>query len=402
MRSGGIGVASEHTPDGKDAMETVRELWRQLARRLEWLAGDRRRLMAIAAALCLLGVTGTLVMLSLPRPTQQRGAGNAARAALAGNESTAALISPSATATLAPKPAPTHSTVHAPQPPPIPFKPKPTPTPTPRPPTATPAGTPSGTPTSTPLPTATPTPCGPGAYQGGNPTQDQLRAALQSAANTYGLPVNMLYAVAWQESRWHQDVVACDGGIGLMQIQPDTAPWLNQQSVPVCGLPATSYDVHQYQGNALLGAKFLKWLSCFYSYWGDNGGTSVASPGTYTVAWYYHQAQLRYPDTLNADGSANPNSLCVKVYNSSPENPALPSTTSDPWACPFDPLDHPASNPNPGAIHNPDNTLLDVTLSAYNEGPGNVSSCGICNPSYVTGVEGYVPQFQAGTLPQPS
>jgi hypothetical protein len=287
--------------------------------------------------------------------------------------------------------------VHAPKPPPIPFKPKPTPTPTPR-----PTPTPGGTPTSTPTPTATPTPCGPGAYTGGNPTQAQLRTALQTAASTYGLPVNMLYAVAWQESRWHQDVVACDGGIGLMQIQPDTAPWLNQQSVPVCGLAATNYDVTQYQDNALLGAKFLKWLSCYYSYWANTSGASLANPGAQSVDWYYQEAHLQYPDTLNANGSANPNSLCVKVYNTSPENPALPSTTSQPWSCPYDPYDHPASNPNPGALHNPDNTLLDVTLSAYNEGPGNLYSCGICNPSYVTSVENYVPQFQAGTLPPPS
>ncbi len=102
---------------------------------------------------------------------------------------------------------------------------------------------------------------------------------------------------------------------------------------------------------------------------------------------------------MNADGTTNANSYCAKVYNASPENPALPSTTKDTWSCPYDPYDHPASKPNSGALHSPDNTLLDVTVSAYNEGTGTLYSCGICNPGYVTSVEGYIPQFQSGALP---
>jgi soluble lytic murein transglycosylase-like protein len=369
-------------------------------------ASSPQRLLGIVAALGLLAITGTLTLMSLRPATPQQSIRAPTDTPLA-----TVTLAPSATATPKPTATPQHSVVNVPKPPPVPF---PTVTPTPRP-TATPTRAPTATagatatagppptPPPTPLPTATPTPCGPGAYQGGNPTQDQLRAALQTAASTYGLPANMLYAVAWQESRWHQDVVACDGGIGLMQIQTtSTANWINSVNVPACSLGPTSFDVYNYEGNALLGGKFLKWLSCYYSYWAGASGATLANPGAESVDWYYHKAHLQYPDTLNADGTPNPNSLCVKVYNSSPENPALPSTTSDPWSCPYDPYDHPASNPNPGALHNPDNTLLDVTLSAYNEGPGTLYNCGICNPSYVTSVEGYIPRFQSGALPIPS
>ena len=194
--------------------------------------------------------------------------------------------------------------------------------------------------------------------------------------------MNLLYAVAWQESKWHQDVYSCDGGIGLMQIQYYTAPWLNQQSVSVCGLGATNYDVQTLQGNANLGAKFLKWLSCFYSYWGNNGGTSVSNPGAYTAAWYYKNAGLPFPD------SASATSLCKAVYDDpqQPWYPALPSANTTTWSCPF-------------SAAAGDATLLDITVSAYNEGPGNVSLYGINNWWYVNGVEGYIAPFANGTLP---
>ena len=138
-------------------------------------------------------------------------------------------------------------------------------------------------------------------YLGNNPDQPTIAAALAAAALKYGLPVNLLKAVAWQESRWHVDVLSCDGGIGLMQLQYYTYPWLNSVVEPSCDLVATTDDPYTLEGNADLGAKYLKWLSCFYSYWGDNGGTSATSPGAYTIASYYQQAGLQFPDSLNAE-----------------------------------------------------------------------------------------------------
>lgn len=287
------------------------------------------------------------------------------------------------------------SVVHAPPPPPVPTHAPPPPTATPCP-TATATATATAaastsTPTSTNTPTATTTSACQSScptYTGNNPSQSQIRAALYTAAAAYHLPRNLLLAVAWQESRWHEDVTSCDGGIGLMQVQYYTWPWLNGQSVPACGLTTTSYDPQTLQGNANLGAKYLVWLSCFYSYWGNNGGTSVSNPGNSTIAWYYRQAGLQYPDTKNADGTANANSFCAAVFNNPayPEYAALPSTTADPWSCPYE-------------AKTGDATLLDITLSAYNEGADYTNKNGIQNWWYVNGVEGFVPQFAAGTLP---
>ncbi len=108
-------------------------------------------------------------------------------------------------------------------------------------------------------------------YKGNNPSQSQIATALANAAAKYGLPPNLLKAVAWQESRWHEDVTSCDGGIGLMQIQYYTYPWLNQQAVPECGLKITTDDPYTLAGNADLGAKYLKYLACFWNYWGTVG-----------------------------------------------------------------------------------------------------------------------------------
>jgi hypothetical protein len=223
-----------------------------------------------------------------------------------------------------------------------------------------------------------------------------IAAALDSAADTYHLPRNLLRAIAWQESKWHQDVTSCDGGVGLMQIQYYNVSYFNSTAPSQCGLTQTSYDVSTVQGNTLLGAKYLVWLRCYFAYWGDEApssnscgsGTSINDPAPYTSACYYKQAGLQYPDTKNADGSTNSKSFCAAVFNdpNHPEYAALPSTTAQPWSCPY-------------SAAAGDATLLDLTVSAYNEGAGAVSTCGICNPGYVANVEAFIPQFAAGALP---
>ncbi len=234
-----------------------------------------------------------------------------------------------------------------------------------------------------------PTTCVPCPYTAGNnPSQAQIAAALATAAATYSLPVYLLKAVAWQESHWHEDVFSCDGGIGLMQIQYYVYAWLNQEAVPDCALSATSYDPYTLQGNADLGAKYLAYLACYYSYWGGynydiNGNPhSLMNPSKWTAAWYYQQAGLPYPDSTQS------NSLCAADFAANAYYPALPSTTSAVWSCPY-------------SATAGDNTLLDMTVSAYNAGPG-VTNYGINNRWYVNDVEGYIPQFASGALPVPS
>jgi hypothetical protein len=138
---------------------------------------------------------------------------------------------------------------------------------------------PSKKPTQVPLPPAPPHPTGPeptspapGAtcptYTGPGATKAAVRSALDTAAGTHfwatsapsiSVPVNLMHAVAWQESGWQSTILACDGGIGTMQVMPATADWMNQRF-------GTSYDVHTLSGNTMLGAEYLEWL---VKYFGD-------------------------------------------------------------------------------------------------------------------------------------
>jgi len=239
----------------------------------------------------------------------------------------------------------------------------------------------SAAPTTTAeTPTSTPVNCTPcGVHLGGNPDQGQIRSALATAANVYRLPHNLLFAVAWAESSWREDIVSCSGGVGLMQIQSDAYTWLNQQRIPACQLNATAYDPFTLEGNADLGAKYLRYLTCFYSYWGADASATVSAPAAYTAAWYYQQAARSYPD------SSSPHSLCADVFHARAYYTALPATLADPWSCPY------SAQPS-------DFTLLDLVLSAYNQGAGATNQYGVRNLSYVRAVEGFVPSFANGTL----
>ncbi len=76
---------------------------------------------------------------------------------------------------------------------------------------------------------------------------------LRAAAHNYGLPVNLVMAIAWQESGWNQHVIARDGGIGVMQLMPYTAMGINAST----GIRRNPYHLWD---NINLGATYLSWL----------------------------------------------------------------------------------------------------------------------------------------------
>ncbi|MEV2239627.1 transglycosylase SLT domain-containing protein [Micromonospora sp. NPDC049891] len=121
-------------------------------------------------------------------------------------------------------------------------------------------------PTETKVPPAPPKPAPTGcepSYKGDQASRAQAKAALTEAAGrTYWptsapdirIPLSLIKATAWQESGWQSNIVACDGGIGLMQVMPDTATWMNQRF-------GQSYDVWDHRDNAYLGGTYLAWLT---------------------------------------------------------------------------------------------------------------------------------------------
>lgn len=199
---------------------------------------------------------------------------------------------------------------------------------------APPQGIPPTQPTATPCHAATtcvnpnPGPCQPGGQPyyltpTVTPTTATIAQAISSAASRNGVPVPMQEAIAWQESGWQQNVVACDGGIGLMQVMPTTAAWLNSYY-------GKNNNVYDLNGNAAMGAGYL---SFYYSY-------------------YTNYLQQNSPSACGG-GGCNWDTI---------------------WPGSVD-----AGNPQ-------GTTVRAIVISVYNEGAGTMANYGIINWSYVSNV----------------
>ncbi|GAA2835435.1 hypothetical protein GCM10010441_69870 [Kitasatospora paracochleata] len=121
-------------------------------------------------------------------------------------------------------------------------------------------------------------------YTGTNAPRADVDAALAAAAaksRTFTLskggsetlpplPTALVKAIAWQESGWQSAILACDGGIGTMQVMPGTVAMMNTKF-------GTTSDAQTLAGNVQLGTQLLDWLVAYY---GDScfGGTYDLSP----------------------------------------------------------------------------------------------------------------------------
>lgn len=162
---------------------------------------------------------------------------------------------------------------------------KPTPKPTAKP---TPSRKPPPTrkpPTETkvpPAPKPPPSTCTAPKYVGPAASRAEVRAALETAATkvywptsapSIRVPEHLVKAVAWQESGWQSNIVACDTGTGLMQVQPPTAQFVNDRF-------GQSYNLNDYRDNATLGANYLAWLVKYFGdvYFEGNYDLTVEDP----------------------------------------------------------------------------------------------------------------------------
>lgn len=74
---------------------------------------------------------------------------------------------------------------------------------------------------------------------------------LEHAAADEGIDPALVKAVAWQESGWQQDSVSSAGALGVMQVMPDTADYVNES------LGGGNLDVRETADNVRLGVKYL-------------------------------------------------------------------------------------------------------------------------------------------------
>lgn len=79
-----------------------------------------------------------------------------------------------------------------------------------------------------------------------------IRRSLERQARTHGLSPALVKAVAWQESGWRQDVKSSAGAIGVMQVMPATARFVNRV------LGGGHLRIHVADDNIHLGVMYLR------------------------------------------------------------------------------------------------------------------------------------------------
>ena len=81
-----------------------------------------------------------------------------------------------------------------------------------------------------------------------------IAESLHRQAVAHGLDPALVKALAWQESGWAQNVSSSSGAVGVMQVMPSTAKWVNQV------LGGHSLDIRVADDNVHLGVMYLRHL----------------------------------------------------------------------------------------------------------------------------------------------
>ena len=84
------------------------------------------------------------------------------------------------------------------------------------------------------------------------PTAHSIEHSLQHQAQKHGVDPSLVKAVAWQESGWRQSARSSVGAIGVMQVMPGTADFVNS------ALGHGNLDVHRAEDNVHLGVAYLR------------------------------------------------------------------------------------------------------------------------------------------------
>lgn len=102
----------------------------------------------------------------------------------------------------------------------------------------------------------------------GTTTYYQLAPIFEHWAAYYGLYLPLLEAVAWQESGWQQGAVSVTGAVGVGQIEPYTATFIQKDLV------GTALNLRSVSDNIRMSAAFLNYLAHIE---GDNPCATIAA-----------------------------------------------------------------------------------------------------------------------------
>lgn len=125
-----------------------------------------------------------------------------------------------------------------------------------------------------------------------NPSRLKLIPSFEKWSNHYGVPADLVMAVAYRESGWQTGVISPKGAIGVGQILPRTADWIAGDLIQIPEL-----DPYNPDDNIRMSARFLSWLI------GYMGSTDAAlagyyqGPGSVAARGYYDDTQA-YIDNI--------------------------------------------------------------------------------------------------------
>lgn len=100
------------------------------------------------------------------------------------------------------------------------------------------------------------------------------------------LPIDLVMAVAWQESGWNSEAVSFKGAVGIGQIMPATGRWV---AADLIGRPAL--DTTIAEDNIRISARYLRWLLDYL------GSEDLALAGYYQGPGAV-RAGIMYEDTV--------------------------------------------------------------------------------------------------------
>jgi Transglycosylase SLT domain/LysM domain len=121
----------------------------------------------------------------------------------------------------------------------------------------------------------------------------QVDTLLRQAAAFYGLSANLVVAIARQESGFRQHVIAQDGGIGVMQLMPATASWINTMT-------GTERDPYKLHDNIFMGVFYVRMLGDTF-HWNPAKLISAYNEGPWAVA---HKGIMNWNYVNNVLGMA--------------------------------------------------------------------------------------------------
>jgi LysM repeat protein len=120
------------------------------------------------------------------------------------------------------------------------------------------------------------------------PYDPYVEALIEEFSAAYGVDPRLVKALATVESAWNQSAVSSAGAMGVMQIMPGTAAWLEADY-----FGGELYEETSVYDNIKMGVKLLQILL------GETGGSEREAVASYYQGLSPTQQGVYYPDTQN-------------------------------------------------------------------------------------------------------